>query len=66
MFKENIDSSGRITRLIIAIVLLLLALWLQSWIILFFALFTFFEAYMSWCIVYQILGKSSCPVDRKK
>ena len=63
MLKKNIDTTGRLLRLLIALLLLAYAIWEKSWIALAFSLFTLFEALFGWCIVYQILGKSSC---RKK
>jgi len=65
MFKKNIGTSDRILRLGLASLLLIYAVWQHSWIALLFSLFTFFEALMSWCVVYQLLGKSSCPVDKE-
>ena len=65
MFKKNIGTSGRILRLAIAALLLVYGIWQDSWIALFFSLFTFFESFMSWCIIYQLLGKSSCPIDKQ-
>jgi hypothetical protein len=59
--KKNIGKPDRILRLIVGILLLGWAYWKMSWILLILGLFTLFEAYMSWCILYQILGKSSCP-----
>jgi len=61
MFKKNIGTKDRLVRLTIGVVLLALAYWLSSFVFLAAALFTFFEALMSWCVLYQILGKSSCP-----
>ena len=61
IFSKNIDKTGRLIRFFIGLILLGIAYWKMSWIFLFFALFTFFEAFMSWCVVYQILGKNSCP-----
>ncbi len=63
---QNIGTPGRILRLSLGIALLLYAYWGKSWVALIFALFTLFEAWQSWCVVYQILGKSSCPIKRKK
>ncbi len=60
---KNIDASGRWMRGIIGTLFLGIAYWKMSWIALIIGLFTLFEAAMSWCILYQILGKSSC---RKK
>jgi len=59
--KKNIGKPDRILRLIVGILLLGWAYWKMSWILLVLGLFTLFEAYMSWCILYQILGKSTCP-----
>jgi hypothetical protein len=57
---KNIDTKGRIARFIAALVFLGLAIWLKSWILLAISLFIFFEAFMSWCILYQILGINHC------
>ncbi len=62
---KNIDISGRILRGSIGILLLAIAYWKMSWIILIFGLFTLFEALMSWCVVYHILGINKCPVKKK-
>ncbi|MBX7066982.1 MAG: DUF2892 domain-containing protein [Parachlamydiales bacterium] len=59
--KKNIGTIGRVIRLIISIILLVFAYLKGSWLLLFFGIFTLFEAAFSWCIVYQLLGRSSCP-----
>lgn len=64
--KKNIGKPGRLLRAGLAVVLLALAWWQSSWILLGFSLFTFFEALASWCLFYQILGKNSCPKDKSK
>jgi hypothetical protein len=64
MFSRNIDTKGRILRLVIGVLLLAYAWWQWSWIALALALFTFFESYMSWCVFYQLIGKNSCPVEK--
>lgn len=61
--KKNIGSQGRLLRLAIAIVLFILAYLEGSWILLVAGAFTLFEAAFSWCIVYQLLGKNSCPKE---
>lgn len=61
MFSKNIDTQGRILRAALGVGLLLYAFFAHSWLALGFALFTFYEALASWCIVYQLLGKNSCP-----
>ena len=62
---KNINSTGRWIRGSIGVLLLAYAYWEMSWIALVIGLFTLFEAMMSWCVVYHILGKSSCPVKKK-
>lgn len=64
--KKNIGTGDRIMRFILGLLLLLFAWWQSSWIAFGLALFTFYEALASWCIFYQILGKSSCPTTRDK
>jgi hypothetical protein len=66
MFKKNIGTKDRVIRLVIAIMLLGYAAWQSSWIALAAGIFTLYEALASWCIMYQILGKSSCPINKKK
>lgn len=66
MFKKNLDTSGRIMRLSIAIILLIFAAWYASWMILAISLFVFFEAWMSWCVLYQVLGWNSCPIENNR
>ena len=65
MFKKNLNLSGRIPRFSIAAFLFLLAIWQNSWIILTLSLFVFFEALMSWCVIYQLLGKNACSIKLK-
>lgn len=62
--KKNIGTRDRLIRLALACVFLGLAWYFKSWILLLAALFTFYEALVGWCIVYQLLGKSSCPLNR--
>ncbi len=62
---KNIGPAGRVLRGSIGVALLGYAYWKLSWIALIFGLFTLFEALMSWCVLYHILGKSSCPIKKK-
>ncbi|CDZ80422.1 hypothetical protein BN1013_00934 [Candidatus Rubidus massiliensis] len=64
--KKNIGTTDRVTRAILAIILLFLAFWYHSWILAIFGLFTLYEALASWCIFYQLIGKNSCPVNIEK
>jgi hypothetical protein len=58
--RKNIDTSGRLIRLAIALLLLGYAWWAHSWIALGFSLFTFYEALAGWCVVLWLLGKNAC------
>lgn len=63
--KKNIGKKDRLFRLAIAIALLIYAFIQKSpWAFL-GSLFVFFEAAMSWCIFYQLIGKNSCPLDKR-
>lgn len=66
MFKRNIGTAGRIGRFVMALFFLFLAIGYQSWVALFISLFVFFEVFMGWCVVYQFLGKTQCPLDSNK
>jgi hypothetical protein len=61
MPTKNIGLTDRVLRGMIAVLLLALAWTTGSWIVFFISLFVFFETFASWCVLYQILGKSSCP-----
>lgn len=61
--QKNIGTTDRLIRLAIAILLLLFAIWQESWIIGAISLFTFYEALASWCVFYQLIGKNSCPIN---
>jgi branched-subunit amino acid transport protein AzlD len=61
MPKKNIGNAGRLLRLAIAVLLFIYAYFAKSWVAFGFGIFTLFEALASWCILYQILGKNSCP-----
>jgi Protein of unknown function (DUF2892) len=63
--KKNIGLTDRLIRLAFAIVLFLFAWWQSSWIAFGFGLFCLYEAISSWCLFYQIIGKNTCPLDRK-
>ena len=65
--KQNIGKSGRIVRLLFALILLALAYLYWSWPLLLASLFVFYESLAGWCVVYHFLGKNSCtnPKNRK-
>lgn len=62
--KKNIGLTDRLIRFALSLLFFGLAWWYASWIFLAVALFTLYEAIASWCVLYQILGKSSCPIDK--
>lgn len=64
--KKNIDTTGRVLRFILAVILLVYAYIAWSWIALVLGIFTLYEALASWCVLYQIFGINSCPIDPKK
>lgn len=63
---KNLDSSGRVLRGAIAFILLFLAWWASSWLLFAASLFTFYEALAGWCAFYALIGKNSCPIDKRK
>lgn len=63
MTSKNIGTVDRILRLILGMGFLALAWWQSSWILLAIGLFCLYEAIASWCVLYAILGKNSCPRD---
>jgi hypothetical protein len=62
---KNIGTADRLLRLLIAILLFALAWWQSSWIALGFGIFTLYEALASWCVMYALLGKSSCKIKKQ-
>ena len=52
---KNMNTTDRVIRFILGILLLGYAYFKSSWVALTIGIFTFFEASFSWCIVYQIL-----------
>ena len=66
--KKNIGTFDRIVRLGLGIILLAVALvvvnalWLKI-ILIILALFSFYQALTSWCALYQLMGKNTCPIE---
>jgi len=63
--KKNIGTFDRLLRLAIALFLFAFAYYENSYLAFFGGIFVFWEALFSWCIFYQIIGKSSCPINKK-
>ncbi len=64
--KRNIGTRDRVIRLSIALALFAYAFWQSSWIAFGAGVFTLLESVFSWCIFYQLIGKSSCPIKTKR
>lgn len=62
--KKNIGLKDRLLRFSLALVLFGLAIWFQSWVLAIFGLFTLYEALASWCVLYQLIGKNTCPINK--
>jgi hypothetical protein len=65
---KNIGTPDRILRAVIGVILLVVALvvvhvlWLKI-ILIIGALFSFYQALTSWCALYQLMGKNTCPIE---
>ena len=61
---KNIGVKDRLMRLVIGIALLLFAI-ATSWniLLIFLSGFAVFEALFSWCGLYAVLGRNTCPVE---
>lgn len=63
LLPTNIGASDRLIRLGLGVVLFVWAIRSDLSPILFFASgFCIFEAIFSWCGLYQIMGKNTCPI----
>jgi hypothetical protein len=60
--RKNIGTVDRLIRLGVAVALFVYAYKKMSWLAFFGGVFVFCEALFSWCILYQLLGKNSCPL----
>ena len=64
--KPNIGTKDRIIRLVIGVVLISLALIYKSAFMTLGGLFSIYEAFSSWCVFYQILGRNTCSIKSPK
>ncbi len=60
---SNINKGERVMRGVFGIALLVLYTFVSHPIVLFFAGFTLFQAIFSWCGLYALLGKNTCPLE---
>jgi hypothetical protein len=61
---KNIGTPDRLVRLVLGLGLLFLAM-LTTWnpLLIFISGVVVFQAVFSWCFMYQIMGKNTCPVE---
>ena len=64
--KQNIGNFDRLLRITIGIFLLLFAIYFKSGFLFLFAVFSFYEAFVGWCIFYQLIGRNTCPIKSNK
>jgi hypothetical protein len=62
--EKNIGIKDRLVRFALGIALMLYGWWTASWIALGLGVFTLLEAGFSWCILYWLIGKNSCPLKK--
>ncbi|MBS0634065.1 MAG: DUF2892 domain-containing protein [Verrucomicrobia bacterium] len=58
--KKNIGKKDRLIRAILSFLLFIAAWYTGSFIVLLIALFVLYEVLSSWCLVYYLIGKSTC------
>lgn len=63
--KKNIGKTDRLLRLALALIVLAFAGWQGSWIALVIGLFILYEALAGWCVIYQLIGKNTCPISKE-
>ena len=64
--KPNIGTKDRIVSLEIGVVLVSLALINKSTFMALGGLFSMYEAFSSWCVFYQLLGRNTCQIKNPK
>lgn len=62
MVAKNIGKNDRVLRFIFAVGLLFSYFYFRHNLLLFFSGFCFYEAFFSWCGLYALIGKNSCPL----
>lgn len=63
--KKNIGTTDRIIRLILALIIFTFAFLNKNWILAIAGLFVLYEALSSWCVLYAIIGRNTCPVNKR-
>jgi len=62
---KNLGSIDRVIRISIGLLLVLFGLYSGSGMAILGGIFTLYEGFASWCVVYQLFGINTCPVKKK-
>jgi len=69
-FEKNIGSVDRIFRLILAVLFMTLAFFVDvsivEFILILASLFVLYESVFGWCALYAVLGIKTCPIEKKE
>jgi hypothetical protein len=66
--KKNIGTADRVVRMVIGIILIGIVFivpvfGIMKIVLLVIGLFSLFQAFAGWCLLYQFMGKNTCPVQ---
>lgn len=63
---KNIGKKDRLFRLFLGTILILTFFYFKSGILAIIGFFAIYEALISWCLIYQILGKNTCSLKNER
>ena len=63
MFETNMGTLDRIVRLLLAIIVASVSIFLEIYILLILPVLLIFTVITSFCGIYKLLGLSTCPND---
>lgn len=61
---KNLGTPDRIVRTVLGLILIVIGATSQNPILILIGLFTLYEALSSWCVLYALLGKNTCPIKK--
>lgn len=59
---KNLGTKDRLFRGILGLILLILGLTSSNPVLILTGLFSLYEAFSSWCVLYALLNKNTCPL----
>ncbi|MCD1294616.1 DUF2892 domain-containing protein [Methanocella sp. CWC-04] len=65
--KRNIGTADRMIRLILGLILVAMGIYvwgLPGMLLILAGLFSVYESIAGWCVLYALLGKNTCPVEK--